>query len=80
MITGYQYEQGDGNWISTQSTDADHTVTGLVNGRSHTFRVRALNGDWAGRRIRPIGTRHARQEAGRANRSERPGRQRVRRT
>ncbi len=43
VITGYQYEQGDGNWISTQSTDADHTVTGLVNGRSYTFRVRAIN-------------------------------------
>ena len=43
VITGYQYEQGDGNWISTQSTDITHTVTYLVNGRSHTFRVRSIN-------------------------------------
>ena len=52
-ITGYQYEQGDGNWISTQSTDTSHEVTGLVNGRSYTFRVRAINGVGPGAASRP---------------------------
>ncbi len=44
-ITDYEYEQdGDGNWISTGGTATRYTVTGLTNGQSYTFRVRAVNG------------------------------------
>ena len=43
-ITHYEYEQdGSGTWISTGSTDTSHTVTGLNNGQTYIFRVRAVN-------------------------------------
>ena len=43
-VTGYEYEQDvSGRWISTGSTDTTTTVTGLTNGQSYTFRVRAVN-------------------------------------
>ena len=43
-LTHYEYEQdGSGTWISTGSTAPSYTVTGLTNGQSYTFRVRAVN-------------------------------------
>ena len=43
-VTDYEYERDvSGTWISTGSTDTDYTVTGLTNGQSYTFRVRAVN-------------------------------------
>ena len=43
-VTGYEYElDGSGTWISTGSTDTTTTVTGLTNGQSYTFKVRAVN-------------------------------------
>ena len=43
-ITHYEYElDGSGTWISTGSTAPSHTVTGLNNGQTYTFRVRAVN-------------------------------------
>ena len=43
-ILRYEYEQdGSGTWISTDSTATSHTVTGLTNGQTYTFRVRAVN-------------------------------------
>ena len=43
-VTGYEYEQDfSGTWISTGSTATSYTVTGLTNGQSYTFRVRAAN-------------------------------------
>ena len=43
-VTHYEYEQDvSGAWISTRSTDTDHTVRNLTNGQSYTFRVRAAN-------------------------------------
>ena len=43
-VTDYEYEQDlSGTWISTGGTDTSYTVTGLTNGQSYTFRVRAAN-------------------------------------
>ena len=43
-VTDYEYEQdGSGTWISTDGTATSHTVTGLNNGQTYTFRVRAVN-------------------------------------
>ena len=43
-ITHYEYELDfSGTWISTGSAATSHTVRGLVNGRTYTFRVRAVN-------------------------------------
>ena len=44
QITGYEYRIDLGNpWISTGSTNTTHTVTGLVNGVTYVFHVRAVN-------------------------------------
>ena len=41
-ITGYKYSQDGGEYIDTDSgTTPSQTITGLKNGRSYTFRVRA---------------------------------------
>ena len=43
-IRDYEYRiDGKGRWISIGSTDTTHTVTGLVNGTTYTFEVRAVN-------------------------------------
>ena len=49
-ITDYEYRiNGQGEWISTGSTDTTHTVTGLDNGTEYTFEVRAVNRNRKGR-------------------------------
>ena len=43
-ITDYEYRTDRSNpWISTGSTNTSHTVTGLVNGTTYVFQVRAVN-------------------------------------
>ncbi len=43
-VRRYEYEQnGSGDWTSTGGTDTSHTVRGLTNGETYTFRVRAVN-------------------------------------
>ena len=43
-ILRYEYELDfSGTWISTGSTATSHTVTGLNNGQTYIFRVRAVN-------------------------------------
>ena len=43
-IRDYEYRiDGKGRWISIGSTDTTHTVTGLTNGTTYTFQVRAVN-------------------------------------
>ena len=48
-ITHYEYElDGSGDWINTGSTATSHTVTGLMNGQTYVFRVRAVNAEGNG--------------------------------
>ena len=45
-ITGYQYQQGTGEWTDIPGSRAGttfHVVTGLSNGTSYSFKVRAVN-------------------------------------
>ncbi len=43
-ISDYEYRIDRMNpWISTSSTDTTHTVSGLVNGATYVFEVRAVN-------------------------------------
>ena len=43
-ITDYEYRNDrDNPWISTGSTNTTHTVSGLVNGVTYIFQVRAVN-------------------------------------
>ena len=43
-ITDYEYRiNGRRSWTSIGSTQTTHTVTGLVNGTTYTFQVRAVN-------------------------------------
>ena len=49
-ITDYEYRiNGRNPWISTGSTETTHTVTGLDNGTTYTFQVRAVNRRGKGR-------------------------------
>ena len=49
MITDYEYELDfSGTWTSTGGTATSYTVTGLTNGQSYDFRVRAVNRAGAG--------------------------------
>ena len=46
-IIGYQYQQDGGNWTDIAGSDAttvEHTVTGLTNGNTYTFKLRAVSG------------------------------------
>ena len=43
MITRYEYEVGDGTWVSTGATATEYVVTGRTNGTQYTFAVRAVN-------------------------------------
>ena len=50
-------EGGEGEWISTGSSDRTHTIAGLVNGRTYFFHLRAVSADGAGsHRISPEAT------------------------
>ena len=49
-ITDYEYRIGvRGDWISIGSTQTTYTVTGLVNGTTYVFQVRAVSRIGAGR-------------------------------
>ena len=54
-IQHYEYRiDGEGEWISTGSTDRAHTITGLINGRVYFFHLRAVSTAGAGsHRISP---------------------------
>ena len=55
-VSGFQYHQkagvgGYGNWIDVRNSDASttkHVVTGLTNGTTYRFEVRAVNSSGGG--------------------------------
>ena len=48
-IQYYEYRiDGEGEWISTESTDRTHTIAGLINGRVYFFHLRAVSAAGAG--------------------------------
>ncbi len=57
-IQHYEYRiDGEGEWISTGSTDRIHTITGLTNGRVYFVHLRAVSAAGAGsHRISPEAT------------------------
>ena len=57
-IQHYEYRiDGEGEWISTGSTDRAHSITGLINGRVYFFHLRAVSTAGAGsHRISPEAT------------------------
>ena len=52
-IEHYEYSIDGGEWISTEGTAASHAVTGLTNGRTYEFRVRAVNSVGRGAESKP---------------------------
>ena len=49
-VSGWQYQQNGGNWADISGSGAStvtHTVTGLTNGSSYSFKVRAVVGSGA---------------------------------
>ena len=57
-IQHYEYRiDGEGEWISTGSSDRIHTIAGLINGRIYLFHLRAVSAAGAGsHRISPEAT------------------------
>ena len=57
-IQHYEYRiDGEGEWISTGSTDRAYTIAGLINGRVYVFHLRAVSAAGAGsHRISPEAT------------------------
>lgn len=43
-VTNYQYQVGDGTWVTAGVVTSPLTVTNLTNGVTHSIRVRAVNG------------------------------------
>ena len=45
-VTGYEFKQNSGSWTTISESDhstVSHTITGLTQGVTYTFRVRAVN-------------------------------------
>ena len=52
-INDYEYKVDNGKWISTQGKSTSYTVTGLTNGETYRFRVRAVNSVGPGAESKP---------------------------
>ena len=53
-IERYEYKVDNGKWISTGGKSTTYTVTGLTNGDTYEFRVRAVNSVGPGAESQPI--------------------------
>ncbi len=45
-VTGYEFRQNNGSWTTIPNSDSSpisHTITGLIEGNTYTFAVRAVN-------------------------------------
>lgn len=53
-IIHYEYKVDNGPWISTGGKSTSYTVTGIDNGETYTFRVRAVNATGPGAESEPV--------------------------
>ena len=53
-IEDYEYKVDSGGWVSTGGTTTTYTVTGLTNGDTYEFRVRAVNDVGPGAESAPV--------------------------
>lgn len=53
-IKYYEYMIDDIQWISTKRKSTTHTITGLINGETYKFKVRAVNSIGPGPESRPV--------------------------
>ena len=76
-IKYYEYKVDDGGWVSTKGKSASYTVTGLTNGETYRFRVRAVNSVGPGPASEPASATPATVPGAPRNLMATPGDQRV---
>ena len=76
-IKYYEYNVDGGAWISTGGKSTSYTVTGLTNGETYRFRVRAVNGVGPGAESKPAIATPATVPGAPRNLTATPGDQRV---
>ncbi len=76
-IKYYEYKVDDGEWTSTGGKTTSYTVTGLTNGETYGFRVRAVNGVGPGPASEPTSATPATVPGAPRSLTATPGDQRV---
>ncbi len=76
-IEYYEYKVDGGAWTSTGGKSTSYTVTGLTNGETYRFRVRAVNSIGPGTKSEPVSATPATVPGAPRNLTTTPGNQRV---